>query len=171
MNEASTTLEIIGSFLKGMLPILTGAISAILGGWLGYEIRAKRQDDKELRSIKITIGDELVSIRRTIDTMHQAWTRSSQLYAPDIADLGSNTVCFEELRTRLFLIGDDSLRSDIRDFYREFKELLKKSEGKVGSLSDTEEAKAEQAKIHDDFVALGTKAVALNTRLNSSTTS
>jgi hypothetical protein len=168
MSNATSTLELV-SWATGTLPLILGALLAVFGGWLGYEIRARRDDSRELNGIKLNLCDELVSIMTTITTMHQTWTRATTLYPADITDLSSNTSAYESLKTRLFLIKDEALRREIRKFYKEFKDLLTKSDGKVGTLADTEEAKSEQQKIHDDFEKLGTDASLIKEKLAKAT--
>ena len=150
--------------------MLLGAFLAVVGGWIGYEIRAKREDHRELSAIKVTIGDELFSIGVTIKTMHETWTQSNVLYPAYISDLSSNTT-FDNLRPRLFLIKDHELRRDIVSFYKKFKDLLKKSEGEVGTLAETDEAKKEQQKIHDEFEKLGVETDKLKNKITKYTIS
>lgn len=55
---------------------------------------------------------------------------------------------------RLFLISDKVFRKEIVEFYKDLKETAKKSEGKVGSLADTQESRDEQTTIEKSFQAL-----------------
>lgn len=165
MNDATSTISFV-SLASGAAPIVLGAILAILGGWIGYVIQAKGDDSRELKAIKIMLGDELDSIHTTIQTMHETWTQSNVIYPVYISDLNSNTVSFDELKLRLFLIKNDKLRVEIRTFYKKFKDLLKKSEGKVGTLAESSEAKEEQKKIHDEFEKLGKEAGEIKNKLN-----
>lgn len=168
MNDATSTINPLLSLAVGAAPILLGAVLAVLGGWIGFEIQANREDGRELKAIKIMLGDELASIDTTIQTMHETWTQSSVLYPSYISDLSSNTTCFDELKLRLFLINDDKLRGEIRTFYKKFKDLLRKSEGKVGTLAETQEAKDEQKKLHDEFEKLGKEAGEIKNKLTPS---
>lgn len=165
MNEATSTINLLLPLITGVFPIVLGAVLAIVGGWLGYEIRAKRDDRRELGAMKTTLGDELSSIEGTIRTMHETWTQSQVLYPAYISDLSSSTSSYENLRMRLFLIKDEELRKEIIMFYKKFKDILIKSEGNVGTLAESTEAVAAQTKIHDEFEKLGKDAHELLERL------
>ena len=98
--------------------IILGAALAIAGGWISDEIRAWRERKRELKSIKIAIGDELGEIETTINNMHEVWTTAKVLSPSYISDLLANTTAFDNLRTRLFLIEDKVLRKKVVAFYK-----------------------------------------------------
>ena len=171
MNDATSTIMAINLFINGAAPVILGSILAIGGGWIGDVLRARGERQRELKDIKIVLGDELDSIEKVIKTMHETWTQSNILYPAYISDLSSNTVSFDHLRLRLFLIKDETLRREINTFYKKFKDLLHKSEGKVGTLADTTEAKEEQKKIHDEFEKIGLEAKPIKDKLINPTIS
>lgn len=138
--------------------IILGAILAIGGGWISDEIRAWRERGRELKSIKIAIGDELGEIETTIGNMHEVWNQAKVLSPKYITDLLMNTTAFDNLRTRLFLIRDEDLRKKIVAFYKKLKDTGENSKGKLGTLADTDEAKAEQGQFDTEFQALCTEA-------------
>jgi hypothetical protein len=138
--------------------VILGAVLAIGGGWISDEIRAWRERERELKSIKIAIGDELGEIDTTITNMHEVWTQANVLSPTYINDLLANTTAFDNLRTRLFLIEDETLRKKVVVFYKKLKDAAKKSEGKLGTLADTDEARAEQRAFDTEFQSLGTEA-------------
>ncbi|GEM_PF-2544226 len=171
MNDATSTITIINAFISGAAPVVLGSVLAIGGGWIGDVLRAWGERQRELKDIKIVLGDELESIETIIEIMHQTWTASNIVYPVYISDLSSNTASFENLRPRLFLIKDENLRREISAFYKKFKDLLNKSEGTVGTLAETTAAKEEQKKIHDGFEKLGVEAKGIKDKLSKPTIS
>ena len=151
--------------MNDIWPIIFGAILAIGGGWISDEIRAWRERGRELKSIKIAIGDELGEIETTINNMHQVWTQAGVLSPTYITELLSNTTAFDNLRTRLFLVRDEELRKKVVTFYKNLKDTSKKSEGKLGTLANTSEATAEQGKFDAEFQALCNSAKAIKKEL------
>src|SRR3989344_544919 len=98
--------------------LILGAVLAIGGGWISDEIRAWRERDRELKSIKVAIGDELGEIESTINNMHEVWKQAKVLSPSYIVNLLANTTAFDTLRTRLFLIKDKDLRKKVVAFYK-----------------------------------------------------
>lgn len=147
--------------------IIIGALLAIGGGWISDEIRAWRERARELKSIRVAIGDELGEIETTISNMHEVWEQAKVLPFSYITDLLGNTTAFDNLRTRLFLIKDENLRKKVIAFYKKLKDTAKKSEGKLGTLADTEEAKIEQGAFDTKFQGLGAEAKGLKKELES----
>ena len=142
-----------------------GATLAIVGGYVGDEVRAWRERGRERKSIKICISDELRDIEATIDSMHQVWN-SAQLFHPSyVTDLLAGTSAYDNLRPRLFLIKDKDLRKEIGDFYKKLKDTAHKTEGKIGTLAQTTEATTEQAGFDASFQALHGEAKALRSKL------
>lgn len=145
-------------------PIILGAALAIAGGWISDEIRAWRESGRELRAIKIAIGDELDMIETTIKNMNEVYEKAKVLSSTYITDLLSNTNACDQFRSRFFLIKDEKLRKKVVAFYKKLKDTAKQSEGK-GTLADTVEAKAEQERIASAFKALGEEARGLRDEL------
>src|SRR3989339_972550 len=117
-----------------VLSLILGAALAIIGGGLGYEYRARRECSRELKSIKVSIGDELSEIESNIHNMYEVWEKAKTLSPSYLAALLQSTTAFDTLRTRLFLIKDQTLRKKVVAFYKKLKDAIKKHEGKVGSL-------------------------------------
>ncbi|MFA6416381.1 MAG: hypothetical protein WCW56_02750 [Candidatus Paceibacterota bacterium] len=141
--------------------LIVGAILAVAGGWISDEIRAWRERERELKSIKIAIGDELGEIKTTISNMHEVWKQAKVLSPSYITNLLANTTAFDNLRTRLFLIKDENLRKRVVAFYKKLKDTGKNSKGKIGTLANTDEAKAEQGQFDTEFQTLCTEAEAI----------
>lgn len=138
--------------------IAFGALLAIVGGWIGDEIRAARMQKRELKSIKTILADELGEIETTLKTMREVWAKSKIFYPTYITDIQSGMSSFESIRQRLFLIDDQDLRKKIVAFYKKLKDTAKKSEGKVGTLANTPVALAEQTGFDTSFQELQTEA-------------
>lgn len=147
------------------LYLILGAILAIGGGWISDEIRAWRERSRELKSIKVAIGDELGEIETTINNMHEVWKQAKVLSPSYISNLLANTTAFDNLRTRLFLIKNEELRKKIVAFYKKLKDVGKKSRGKLGTLADTDEAKAEQGEFDTEFQGICTEAKSIKKEL------
>lgn len=145
--------------------LLLGALLAIVGGYVGDEIRAWRERVRELKAIKITLADELGEIEATIKNMHEVWEQTKFFGAKYISELLSGTSAYDGARPRLFLISDDDLRKKLVAFYKKLKDQVKKSEGRVGTLADTEDAKAEQVAFEAAFQILGTEAKHIREKL------
>jgi hypothetical protein len=153
--------------MSDQIPLIVGALLATVGGYCGDEIRSWRERGRELKSIKICIGDELKEIETTIGNMHQVW-ESAQLFHPNyVADLLSSTSAYDELRPRLFLIKDGTLRKDIGDFYKKLKDTVRKTEGKIGTLAQTSDATSEQAGFDASFQDICKEAKVLREQLDS----
>ena len=145
--------------------VILGAVLAIGGGSISEEIRAWRERGRELKSIKIAIGDELGEIATIIEKMHEVWDQAKVFPSSYINNLLSNTRAFDDLRTRLFLVKDEVLRKKVVTFYKKLKDASKKSEGKLGTLADTSEARAEQNGFDTEFQAIGGEAKAIRESL------
>lgn len=141
------------------------ALLAICGGAVGDEVRAWRERNRECRSIKVSLADELSEIETTIGNMHQVW-ESAQLFHPSyVTDLLASTSAYDNLRPRLFLIKDQTLRKEISDFYKKLKDTAHKTEGKIGTLAQTTEATNEQASFDSSFQALASEAKTIRSKL------
>jgi len=160
---SSTTITILNS--KEIVFLIIGAVLAIVGGILGDEIRSSRENKRELKSIKTTIGDELGEIEATVTNMHEVWVQAKVLPQNYVANLQGDTTAFDNLRMRLFLIEDENLRKDIISFYKKLKDTCKNSKGKIGTLADTDEARGQQANIDSEFQKLGSGAKSIKERL------
>jgi len=145
--------------------ILLGAVLAIAGGGIGDEIRAWRERVRERESIKIGLIDELDEIHTTLKSMHDVWTQAKVLSQSYVSNLLSNTLTFDALHTRLFLIKDEKLRKSVVAFYKKMKDTAKKYESNLGTLDKSAEAIAEQGEIAKEFQTLSTEAEAVKTGL------
>lgn len=144
--------------MNDLWPLITGALLALIGGGLNDEWRSKRERDRERSSIKISICDELDMIKTTLSNMNEVWRQSHTLYPKYVDDLMSNTAAFDSLRIRLFLIDEDETRKKIIAFYKKLKDICKDSEGKLGTLADSDTARAEQNTFATNFQSLSTDA-------------
>lgn len=142
-----------------------GALLAIVGGYVGDEIRAYRERGRERKAIKICIVDELREIETTISNMHQVWETASTFHPSYVTDLIGNTSAFDTHRPRMFLIKDAELRKEISEFYKKLKDTAKKTEGKLGTLAQTDEATNEQRGFDTAFQGIGAESKALRAKL------
>ena len=145
--------------------IILGALLAIIGGYVGDELRALRERSRECKAIKISLADELQEIETTIGNMHQVWEQAQLLPPTYVTTLLQTTSAYDNLRPRLFLIKDQTLRREISDFYKKLKDTSLKAEGRLGTLAQTKEAKAEQSGFDANFRALAAEAKSLRASL------
>jgi hypothetical protein len=157
MSEATSTSDLLFALINGSAPVIFGAVLAVGGGWISDEIRAWRERSREITSIKTAIAAELGEIVTTVDNMNEVWRQANMLPPAYIPELRSSTTIFDELRKRLFLLQEEDQRK-IVGFYKKFKDVLLKAEGKVGTLAETEEARNEQSAFHNDFNQVGDAA-------------
>lgn len=151
--------------MNEIYPIIFGALLAIFGGYIGDEIRAWRERGRELHSIKSNLADELSDIDETVKSMHEVWEQTRFFGEKYVTELLSNTSSYDAVRPRLFLIKDKGVRKKLVAFYKKLKDTVKKSEGKVGSLAENQEAQAEQTALETSFQSLGTEAKNLKKEL------
>lgn len=138
--------------------LISGAVLAIIGGVVGDETRSYFDRQRERNAIKIAISDELNDIEVTIMNIHTVW-ESAQVFPPNyVKDLLSSTTAYDGLRTRLFLIKDESVRAKLSGFYKKLRDTVRKTDGKIGTLADTPEATAEQGSFDTAFQSLGVEA-------------
>lgn len=151
--------------MNDLVLLAFGALLAILGGYIGDEIRSWRERVREGNAIKISIADELQEIESTIGSMHQVW-ESAQLFHPSyVTDLIQGTSAYDHLRPRLYLIKNKALRKDINDFYKKLKDTAHKTEGKIGTLAQTQEATNEQAGFDSAFQTICAEAKSIRSKL------
>lgn len=151
--------------MNDALLLLGGAALALLGGIIGDEYRSWRDRSGERKSIKVSLVDELQDIESTLGKMHQVWEKTTTLYPTDITDLQSCNSAYTTHRQRLFLIQDVKLRKEVHVFYKTVSDMIRKTDGKVGTLADTEEAKNEQRGFHDEFQKIAADAKNLREKL------
>lgn len=82
-----------------------------------------------------------------------------------VSDLLAGTQAYDTLRPELYLIKDSKLRKEINDFYKSLKDTARNTDGRLGSLADTDEAKSEQAGFDTSFQALAREAKAIREKL------
>ena len=145
--------------------IVLGGLLAIIGGYVGDELRALRERSRECKAIKVSIADELQEIETTIGNMHQVWDQAQLLPPTYVTALLQTTSAYDNLRPRLFLIKDKALRKEISDFYKKLKDTSLKAEGRLGTLAQTDEAKAEQSGFDTSFQSLATEAKTLRCKV------
>jgi hypothetical protein len=145
--------------------LVAGALLAVIGGAIGDELRAWRERKRRCKAIKISLADELREVEATISKMHEVWN-SAQVFPPSyVSDLMAGTSAYDDLRSELYLIKSADLRKEVNDFYKKLKDDARKTDGKLGTLSDDEAAKAEQAGFDSAFQSLCTEAKALRQKL------
>jgi hypothetical protein len=145
--------------------LVIGALLATVGGAINNEIRARMELRREREAIKISVVDELSEVESTIKLMHEVWDQTKTIAVKYVEDLLGSTAAYDHCRPRIFLIKNPELRKEIVAFYKKLKDTAKKSEGKVSSLADTDEAKAEQTAIENSFQTLSSEAKALRGKL------
>ncbi|HEX7724531.1 MAG TPA: hypothetical protein VF438_02225 [Candidatus Paceibacterota bacterium] len=145
--------------------LIAGALLAVIGGAISDSIHAWFERRRELKAIKIVVADELSQIESTVTNMHEVWEQTGVFAAKYVSDILACSSAYESCKPRLFLIKDKDLRKEVISFYKKLKDTVRKSEGKVGSLADTREAKVEQAALETSFQALGTDARTLRDKI------
>lgn len=145
--------------------ILIGALLAIVGGYVGDELRSWRERGRECKAIKICLADELQEIESTIGNMHQVWEQAQLLPPTYVATLIQGTSAYDNMRPRLFLISDETLRKEINNFYKKLKDLSIKADGRLGTLAQTAEATSEQSGFDASFQAIAAEAKTLRGRI------
>ena len=151
--------------MSDIILLIIGATLATAGGVAGDELRSWRARSRECRAIKISLADELHEIEMTIGNMHQVWEQAQLLPPNYVTTLLHGTSAYDNLRPRLFLIKDKSLRKEISDFYKKLKDLTIRADGKLGTLAQTDEATTEQSNFHSNFQAVATEAKSLRIKL------
>ena len=151
--------------MNDILPLIFGALLAIIGGAVSDMIHAWMERNRELKAIKIAIIDELSDIEATIKNMHEVWEQTKVFAVKYVDDLLASMSTYDGFRSRLFLMKNKDLRKEVSAFYKKIKDTAKKSEGKVGTLADSDESKREQTAIEASFQALGTEAKSIKEKL------
>jgi len=151
--------------MDDMQLLLVGATLAIIGGVVGDEFRSFLSRRREMNSIKIAISDELCEIEAVILSIHTVW-ESAKVFPPAyVNDLLSTTTTYDNLRIRLFLIKDATIRAELSAFYKKLRDTVRKTEGKIGTLDDTTESATEQNAFDQAFQKLGEEAKQLREKL------
>lgn len=150
-----------------MSDLILGALLAILGGVVNDEFRAWRERRSELKAIKSSLSDELSEIELTVKNMHEVWEQTHIFGVKYVTDLLTCTSTYDSYRQRFFLIKDTELRKEITAFYKKMKDTVKKAEGKVGSLDETQESKDEQSGFEKSFQDIGVDSKKLREKLES----
>ncbi len=147
------------------LDIILGAIIAIgtsIVSSLVLDSFHKRQERKE---IKVLLLDELNEIIKELGFLEEYWKNKTNIlpnYVQSMKNLRSN---YENISNRLFLIKNDETRRRIRSFYSDLKTAAYKYSKNAGTLSNSSEAKTEQAKIANEFIDLKNRAETLKDKL------
>ena len=145
--------------------LLTGAGLAIFGGYIGDEIRAWRERGRERDAIGTLLIDDLTNIEATVNTIYQIW-ESARIFPPNhVEDLLSYSSGYDGVKARMFLIRDKQLRQQIVGFFKKLSDTARKTEGKIGSLADTPDTRAEQAAFDTSFQGICTDAKVLREKL------
>jgi len=151
--------------MNEVILLVLGALLAIGGGYIGDEIRSSSDRRRERKAIKISLCDELKGIEEIVHTIHSVW-ESAKVFPPSyVSDLLASTTAYDSLKTRLFLIKEDDLRTELNSFYKKLRDTVRKTEGKIGTLANTPEVIAEQNSFDTTFQALGTDAKTLREKL------
>lgn len=134
MTDPALTLT---SIWGQLFPILLGAGLSIIGGFFGVIIRVRVERRAEIDFIKVCIIDELNDICSIINSIKDTYKKTPTIFPSDLNKLGGNTDNFVEHKKRIFLITNDTLRKEIRTFYKELSDALEDMSSKVSSLSST----------------------------------
>ncbi|HKU19051.1 MAG TPA: hypothetical protein VJP80_07350 [Candidatus Saccharimonadales bacterium] len=145
--------------------LIVGALLAIVGGGVSDELRSWRERSRKRAAMQVSLADELREIEATIGKMHEVWN-SAQVFPPSyVADILSGTAAYDNLRPDLYLIKDTDLRKELHDFYKKLKDAARNTDGKLGSLSEAEEARTEQAGFDSTFQTLCAEAKNIRKKL------
>jgi hypothetical protein len=153
--------------MSNLWAIIVGALSAIIGGAVADEIRARVDRKRQRDAIKISISDELSEIEAGMKNMLEVWNKSKMLHSSYAGDLSKSTTTYDECKINLHLIDDVTLRKDIVSFYKKLRDLVARSRGKIGTLAQTIDAIAEQTTFSAEFKQLGENATGLISRLKN----
>ena len=145
--------------------IIIGALLAIVGGYVGDELRSWRERSRECKAIQVCLADELQEIESTIGNMHQVWEQAQLLPPTYVTTLIQGTSAYDNMRPRLFLISDEALRKEINNFYKKLKDLSIKADGRLGTLAQTDEATSERSNFDTSFQSIASEAKSLRSRL------
>ncbi len=151
--------------MNNILYIILGSVLTIAGGAVNDEIRSTQETKRERKAITISLCDELTEISTTMKNMQEVWEKSKVLYPSYVADIIASTSTYESYKTRLFLIKGEETRKSLVSFYKKMREVARRSDGKLGTLADTEESKTEQSTFAVEFKKIGEDAEALKIKL------
>lgn len=145
--------------------VVLGALLAIGSGAANSEFSAWRQQNRERKNLRIAVYDDLDEIAIIINNMNEVWEKTKELIPTYLYELESCVETYKNNRKDLYLIKGSGLRSEIISFCRDLKGTIDTNIKRVGSLSDSDETKAEQKEIEEKFVALGARANELKNKL------
>jgi hypothetical protein len=142
---------------------IIGSTLAFVGGVVGEYLKVRMQNRKERNYIISNLEDELVEIIDIISKFNETFENSGTGTANKkyIIDLGNSMSLYTNHKDRLFLFKNKSLRREINVLYKDLKTLISESEGKVGTLANTPESKAQQKEIVQKYKDISTQAQTL----------
>ncbi len=147
--------------------LIIGACLAIFGGVIGQLFKMRLEKRQERKFIKLGLIDELNEICSTIDRLKETFEKTGLAHKSYLTDLLLNMDAYKHHRRRLFILEGEKFRHKIISFYKKLNEHITDSEGKVGTLADSVESKAEQREIVTKLQTFSTEANEIKTTLSS----
>jgi hypothetical protein len=141
----------------------------IFGGFLANVIKLRLENKQEIKCIKVTLVDEILTLTNIVGKMLETQKTSKILNKSYLDELRENIDSFNNHKGRLFLIDDKNIREKLRQFYKNLVTEVNKSleSSVVGTLNDEDfhqAAKVREAVEH--FRQIATDAGNLTESLN-----
>ncbi|PGH38004.1 MAG: hypothetical protein CRN43_17825 [Candidatus Nephrothrix sp. EaCA] len=150
--------------LTTLQSLIAGALLAVIGGVAGEWLRMQLEKHQERTFIKIGLSDELSEIHSTINRLKETFDKTELAHGSYLIDL-ANVEAYNHHRRRLFLLKGKDFRHKIASFYKRLNDCIRSSEGKVGTLADTPESKAEQKEIVTKLCGFANEAEVIKSAL------
>jgi len=132
---------------------------------MGEYLKVRMANRRERNYIVTNLGDELVEISSIILKFSETFENSNGVANRKyIIDLSNSMALYTNHKDRLFLFKHQEIRREINTLYKDLRTLISDSEGKVGSLANTAESKAQQKEIVQKFKDISSRAVQLQTK-------
>jgi len=122
------------SLLVQVASLLLGGLLAIVGGFFGEFIRVKFKKKEEIDFIKVCLIDELTEMCVLIENITATFKKSSVVYLADLNKLRNSISNYTTHKQRIYLIGDENIRKEIRKFYSTFQEAIADASTQINSL-------------------------------------
>lgn len=136
------------------VPLIIGALLAILGGALVEYIKKVINRREERQYIVIMLKDELEEIIKTVDKLEETWEKTKNVHRTYLEELKCYNTAYEHNKNRLFLLSTSEARKKVTKFYRDLQKDVTEWADKAGTLSDDPASKTEQESIKIIFTGL-----------------
>jgi hypothetical protein len=151
---------------KIIIGAFVGSTLAFIGGVMGEYLKVRLQNRRERNYIVTNLGDELLEISSIISKFNETFENSNGIANKKyIIDLSNSMALYTNHKDRLFLFKNQEIRREINTLYKDLRTLISESEGKVGTLANTQESKAQQRDIVQKFKDISTRTTQLSGKL------